>query len=355
MKTAQLDSFKNMSSFKISKITALILTSLLSYIVLSLPTHAIGAEVLKLKTNIEVKKDIVTLGDIFENMSRYQNEAIFKSPALGRQGTVRIERLIEAAERYDFTFETPLNLKKITVSRPARQIKPETVKSFILNKIKQENTHSRYNKASQLKNITTKLNFRTPLNTIMVPLSFSGNLKFKQFKFNQIRRTFEVTIQPTEANGKNFSKTLTGSIKTVALHPVLKRTLKKGDTIDSSDIEFLEFSPNRIPNNTIQSKHQLIGKVASKSLSAGSFIRGTDIEKRKVIKKDQLVTLILEKPGLSLKTQGKAITSASLNETISVMNIQSKRIIHGVVKAPGLVMVQTKIYEKKSLKTAQLN
>lgn len=355
MRAVQLDRFKNMSSFKISKTTALILTALLSYIVLSLPTHAIGAEVLKLKTDIEVKKDIVTLGDIFENITRYQNEAIFKSPALGRQGTVRIERLIEAAERYDFTFETPLNLKKIKVSRPALQIKPEAIKAFILSKIKQENSLTRYNKASQLKNITTKLNFRTSLNTLMVPLGFSGNLKFKQFKYNQLRRTFEVTIQPTEATGRNFSKRLTGSIKMVARHPVLKRTLKKGETIDNSDIEFLEFSPNRIPNNTIQSKDQLVGKVASKSLSAGSFIRSTDIEKRKVIKKDQLVTLILEKPGLSLKTQGKAITSASLNETISVMNIQSKRIIHGIVKAPGLVMVQNKIYEKKSVKTAHLN
>lgn len=355
MKATQLDNFKKLSPLKVSKTTALILTSLLSYIVLSLPTHAISAEVLKLKTTIEVKKDIVTLGDIFDNMSRYQNEAIFKSPSLGRQGTVRIERLIDAAERYDFTFETPLNLKKITVSRPARQIKPETIKTFIISKIQQEHTRSRFNNTSQLKNITTKLNLRSPLNTMMVPLGFSGELKFQKFRYNQIRQTFDVTIQPTEANGQNFSKRLTGSIKTIAHHPVLKRSLKKGETIDSSDIEFLEFSPNRIPNNAIQSKHQLIGKVASKSISAGSFIRSTDIEKRKAVIKDQLVTLVLEKPGLSLKTQGKALTSASLNETNSVMNIQSKRIIHGVVKAPGLVMVQTNSYEKKSLKTAQLN
>lgn len=355
MKTAILMNSKNSNSIKVSKSMALVLTTVLSYIVFSIPNNAFSAEILKLKTNIEVQKDVVTLGDIFENMSRYRSEAIFKSPALGRQGTVRIERLIEAAERYDFTFDTPLDLKKIKISRPARKIKAETIKAMILEKIQKENEYTKSTNLNHFKETKTKLTFNPPLKAIMVPLDFSGELKFKNFTYNKFRGTFQAVIQPREANKRNFLEKLNGKTQTVVVHAVIKRGIKKGETIHASDVELAEFSPRRVPRNAIQTKKQLIGMIASKRLRAGSIIRSTDIEIRKIIKKDQLVTLVLQKPGLSLKTQGKAVTSASLNETITVMNIQSKRVIHGVVKGPGLVMVQTNNYQIKPLKTAQLN
>lgn len=355
MKATILKSYRNCNSVKISKATALALTTVLSYIIFSLPTTAFGADILKLKTNIEVQKDIVTLGDIFENMTRYRSEAIFKSPALGRQGTVSIDRLIEAAERYDFTFDTPLNLKKIKISRPAREIKASLIKSMILEKIQKENEFTKSTDINHFKETKTKLTFNTPLKAIMVPLNFSGELKFKKFTYNKLRGTFQAIIQPKEANRQTFLENINGKTQTVVIHAVVKRGIKKGETIDASDIELAEFSPRRVPRNAIQTKKQLIGMVASKRLRAGSIIRSSDIETRKVIKKDQLVTLILQKPGMSLKTQGKAVTSGSLNETITVMNIQSKRIIHGIIKGPGLVMVHSNDYQIKPLKTAQLN
>ena len=355
MKATILNFWQTCNSIKISKSTALALTTLLSYLIFSLPTSAFGTEVLKLKTNIEVQKDIVTLGDIFENMSRYRSEPIFKSPALGRQGTVRIERLIEAAERYDFTFDTPLNLKKIKISRPARKIKAAQIRELILAKIQKENDHSNAINLSHFKETKTKLTFNSPLKDMMVPLTFSGELNLRSFTYNKFRGTFQTVIEPKEATNKTFRKKFSGKTQTVVIHPVLKRAMKKGETIGATDIEISEFSPRRVPRNAIQSKAQLIGMIASKTLRAGSFVRSSDIEKRNVIKKDQLVTLVLEKPGLSLKTQGKAVTSGGLNETITVMNIQSKRIIHGVIKAPGLVMVQSNNHVITPVKTAQLN
>ena len=355
MKASILNLYQNCNSIKISKTTALALTTLLSYIIFSLPTSAFSAEVLKLKTNIEVQKDIVTLGDIFENISRYRSEPVFKSPALGRQGTVRIERLIEAAERYDFTFDTPLNLEKIKISRPAREIKAEQIRTMILKKIEKEIDFTKSNTLNQFKETETKLTFNSPLTALMVPLSYSGEVKLRSFTYNRFRNTFKVVIEPVEAENKTLRKIISGKAQTVVLHPVLKRGVKKGEIISKSDIETVEFSPRRVPRNAVQNKKQLIGMIASKTLRAGSFVRSSDIEKRNLIKKDQLVTLVLEKPGLSLKTQGKAVTSAGLNETISIMNIQSKRVINGIVKAPGLVMVQSISHEIKPLTTAQLN
>lgn len=340
-------------SIKISKLSALAITTLLSYFVFLLPTPAFSTEVLKLKKDIEVHDNIVTLGDIFDNMSRYRNEAIFKSPDLGRQGTVRIERLIEAAERYNFTFETPLSLKKIKISRPARTIKSKIIETLLKERIKTQNKNN--SSKSLSKDAQLKLTFETAIEELMVPISYSGKMKITKLNYNKSYGTFEAVIQPIEAKNSNYAKRITGKTQLVILQPVLKRSIKKGDRINASDITLEEFTPRRIPRNAIKNKTEIIGMVASKQIRAGSFVRASDIETLKIIKKDQLVTLILQKPGMSLKTQGKALDGASLNETISIMNIHSKRIVHGIVKGPGLVLIQTNDYSLKLQKTAQLN
>jgi flagellar basal body P-ring formation protein FlgA len=52
------------------------------------------------------------------------------------------------------------------------------------------------------------------------------------------------------------------------------------------------------------------------------------------------VTIVFETAGLSLSTKGKAITGGGQGDTVSILNLQSKRQIEGVIIAPGKVSVQ---------------
>jgi len=56
--------------------------------------------------------------------------------------------------------------------------------------------------------------------------------------------------------------------------------------------------------------------------------------------RDQAVTIIYQVPGLYLTTRGKAIESGAEGDTVSVLNMQSKRTLTGIVTGRGQVTVQ---------------
>lgn len=333
-----------MQHFK--KIKVIIHAIILLSVGLTMPITAHSTEVLKLRPSIEVIGEVVTLSDIFENVSSHRSTPIFKSPALGREGTVRLEQLIDAAGRHGFTFDTPLNLKTITVSRPARTIPKEQISKLIEKQI-----------ASQVqiqKDSQFKLTFSAPLKNMKIPLAYSGELKVTKFKYDHNRKYFSATFTPTEDRDNRYSKTISGRSLTAYRRPVLIRAIKRGDRISAGDIEIKLFPLIRIPKTAISSTNEIIGMTATKTLRNGNFIKASDIETPKLVKKDQLVTLIFEFEGLTLKTQGKAMEDGGLNTSISVLNVQSKRVVHGTIISHGVVVMRSNSPTKLLQKTAQL-
>ena len=308
-------------------------------------------EILQLKQHVEVATDIVTLADIFPNARQYRRTALFKSPALGREGQVSIKHLIDAAERFGFTFETPVNLKSITVSRPARTI---AVQDF---NQKLEREIEKYITKSDDQTLTFKTD--TPMKEQHVPLHFSGRIMLKSLHYDKSSKSFRAVFAPLETEARpelahQYTRRINGQLEIAYLRPVLSKPIKRGETINAHDLEMRAFGQYRIPKNSLRAKADIIGKTATTNLRQGAFIASRDVETTKIITKNQLVTLIFNKAGLSLKTQGKAMADGGMNDSISVMNIHSKRIVHGTVKSPGVVVIETPSPVELK-KTAQLH
>lgn len=306
-----------------------------------------ATEILKLKPHVTVTSDIVTLGDIFEKVTAHRNTAIFKSPALGREGTVALEQLIETAERFGFTFDTPLHVKAITVARPARTVKAAVFKNQISKALAKH--------LPRREDGTYQLTFSRPFTGHKIPLAHSGEMRLTAFAFNKASKRFTATFAPIDAVSGQYSKTLTGTASITYNRPVLTRAIKRGDTITASDIEQKDFAPTRIPSTAITSRNDIIGMTANKSLRAGGFVKSTDLDMPKMVTKNQLVTLVFEKRGLTLKTRGKAMDDGGKDQSISVMNLNSKRVVQGTIKAPGLVLINDTDFDHTILKTAKLN
>lgn len=306
-----------------------------------------ATQILKLKPSIEVHGDIVRLSDLFPNAVEDRDKPLFKSPDLGRQGTVAIEHLIDAASRYGFTFDTPLNMKEITVSRPARTIKADRFETHL---------HKQLNKLiDTAPDQNLSFNFSSPLTNQMVPLHLSGQLKLLNFSYNKVNKKFHAEFAPKDALTNRFNRTINGTTSITYKRPILKRAIQVGEAITKSDLEYKNFSRFQLSKNSLKNTNNIIGKIATKALKAGNFIKVQDLEIARLIKKNELVTIIFRRSGLSLKTQGKAMADGSLNETIAVMNLQSKRMVNGVIKSAGIVMIQNTTIPPAFQKTAQLN
>ena len=56
-----------------------------------------------------------------------------------------------------------------------------------------------------------------------------------------------------------------------------------------------------------------------------------------LVQRNDIVTIFYEAPGLALTLRGQAQDAGALGDTIGVMNMQSKRLVQGVVSGPGHV------------------
>ena len=58
-----------------------------------------------------------------------------------------------------------------------------------------------------------------------------------------------------------------------------------------------------------------------------------------LVQRNDTVTLIYQVPGILLTVRGKALEAGAEGTMVSVVNLQSKRTVHGTVTGPGHVTV----------------
>jgi flagella basal body P-ring formation protein FlgA len=80
-----------------------------------------------------------------------------------------------------------------------------------------------------------------------------------------------------------------------------------------------------------------VGLAARHQLRPGQPLHDSDLMKPAVVQRNDIVTIFYEAPGISLTLRGQAQDAGALGETINIMNIQSKRLVQGVVTGPGRV------------------
>jgi len=128
------------------------------------------------------------------------------------------------------------------------------------------------------------------------------------------------------------------AIETVEV-AVLTRDIDRVDLLKASDVA-MERRPKAEVTGEAASRDRTLGMQLRRPMRAGTPIRVADIVKPDFVQRDQNVTVIYQVPGIYLTTRGKAIESGAEGDTISVLNLQTKRTLSGVVTGRGQVTVQ---------------
>jgi flagella basal body P-ring formation protein FlgA len=83
-----------------------------------------------------------------------------------------------------------------------------------------------------------------------------------------------------------------------------------------------------------------LGMQTRRPLRAGQALKALDLAKPDLVQRDQDVTIIFQTAGIYLTTRGKALDTGSEGDTVSVLNVQSKRTVSGRVVGRGQVAVE---------------
>lgn len=135
---------------------------------------------------------------------------------------------------------------------------------------------------------------------------------------------------------KNMS--VRGRLEMLAPVAVLTTPLKKGDVISTSHLSMAIRDLSEIKEPCLDMAN-VIGLTMKSSVKAGEPLSMYNVIVPPMVRKGELVRIILNHKGMNLTATGLAQSDGKLRETIRVQNTSSKKTVYCRVAAPGVVEV----------------
>ena len=120
---------------------------------------------------------------------------------------------------------------------------------------------------------------------------------------------------------------------------VVARPLDGRSPLTTGDLRVEPRPSTDIPEGALSSLPDLSDADLTRPMREGELVTAAVIRRRVIVKRGELVTLLLEGPGFRIVAQGVASTDARRGDMVKVMNATSKREAVGKVDGPGVVRV----------------
>lgn len=116
------------------------------------------------------------------------------------------------------------------------------------------------------------------------------------------------------------------------------RTLRVGALVTPQDVA-LRALPERRAAGVATRLEEVVGREVRRNLYAERPISPDDLGAPTLVHRNSLITLVYHRGNIQLTTVGRALDSAGLQETVRVVNVDSRATVLGTVLAPGVVGV----------------
>ncbi len=129
-------------------------------------------------------------------------------------------------------------------------------------------------------------------------------------------------------------------VRTYATHPVLARTLKRGERLTPEHVRTARVeTTSRFGVAAAADATELIGRVARRSLTIGDVLQERDFELPILVRRGEAVTMVFARGALRVEAFGLARDDGILGATIRVENLMTQRKLVGRVVGNGLVQL----------------
>lgn len=285
-----------------------------------------------LRASVTVTADVVRVGDLIDNAGSAALIPVYRSPDLGTTGALPVAQVLSVLRAKQVIGVMTGDIKEVQVTRLARTLASKDLENAVAAAL------ARRFGLGEAANIT--ITFDRGVAEMRLDASNTGALQPAATRFDARSGRFDIAFEIANDNNPAPTKLrFTGTaIETVEV-AVLTRDIDRADLLKSSDLS-LERRPKAEVTGEPASRDRSIGMQLRRPMRAGTPLRVADMVKPDLVVRDQAVTIIYEVPGLHLTTRGKAVESGAEGDIVSVLNLQSKRTLTGVVTGRGQVTVQ---------------
>jgi flagella basal body P-ring formation protein FlgA len=284
-----------------------------------------------LKAEAVVTGDLVRIGDLVANAGIVAGEPIFRSPDLGMTGSVPAQAVVEAVRAHALVGLDTAGLAEVKVTRAARTIPAEAIEQEVARALSEQY------QLGPVKDIT--VTFDRPLRAMYVSPSAIGEPRVSHLTYDARSRRFDAEVEVPIGAGNRGTLRLGGRAQATVEVVVVARAVERGAVIRDSDIDIERRPRAEVGRDTIRDRDRVVGLAARDNLQPGRALRSIDLTRPEIVQRNELVTLTYEMPGITLTVRGKALEGGAEGDVVSVSNEQSKRVLQGVVVAPGRVAV----------------
>lgn len=139
-------------------------------------------------------------------------------------------------------------------------------------------------------------------------------------------------------NDKNGWSVFIPATITVTINMLVSsKPLQQGQALGAGDYNIQSGELNQM--GIITDETQALGKILKFSIGAGLLLKQDMLRAPYAITQGQTVQLIVEGPGIRLRTQGQALNNAAEGQSVQV-KVPSGKVISGVAKESGTVEVR---------------
>lgn len=130
-------------------------------------------------------------------------------------------------------------------------------------------------------------------------------------------------------------------VKVKVMQPVVvaARPLPANQTLNKTDIKLELMDIGELRQGYIQSTEKVLGQQLKYPLSMGMVLPPRGLKHEKIVRRGEQIILIATAGSMEVRMNGTAMEDASVGEKIKVKNSSSKRVVEGIVHAPGIVKV----------------
>ena len=286
-----------------------------------------------LRGDVVASRDTLTLADLVDGVpASLALTPLFRSPGLGQTGTIQTRRVLDAAQDLGLTAVETGGRLQVTITRAARHVGAGEIEGALRRALGEK---LGFDPGS------TGIVFEGAAPSLTLPPDLKGELLAGDLLLDRRSRRLSATVwigtTPTE---RRASLRVTGTLVDLVEVAILTRSLDRGDTVKPADISVEKRPRDAVSSDALLDGTPLAGRVARRSIGAGSFVRSGDLARPEIVGRGEVVNAVYEAPGMFLSMRAKAVEGGALGDVISILNPGSKKAIPATVVGPGKVSVR---------------
>jgi flagellar basal body P-ring formation protein FlgA len=275
-----------------------------------------------------VQGTVIHLGDLFTDAGAHAGDPLIAAPPPGARTIFDAAWLAAVAREHGLAWQPASPFDQASVERASRVIPAEAVQVKLLDEI-----------AARQKVDGDEIQLDNTAVRMVVAAETPDSIAIEGLTLDARTGRFSALVSAPADDADADRQRISGRLVHMMRLPVLTHPVAPGDSIRASDIEILIQRADRVAADVIGDLRDIVGKTPRRPLRAHEPLRVADVQVPAVVRKGDLVTIVLETSQMRLTAQGKALEDGGMGAAIRIVNTKSGRAIDAVVTGPNLAAV----------------